>query len=618
MIRIQHLIIALAAIGTSLTTGAQNRERATFTQSDGTSLTVSRVHKDQIGFYATADGMALLKNAQGDFCYTIVQDSILVTTSVLAHEANGRSEAERHEAETRYATAAEALSRLCRTESKTHASSLRLVAPSNNGIGAYGVSLGGVVPSIGKHRIPVVMAEFADKKFESFSTTEKITRWLNEAGYNDEKNGAGSVRDYFYDQSNGLLELNYEVVAKVTLPQNYAYYGADANGRIDPNRNLFFDDVIRLAQEQGVDFNQYIAEGASGVYNVAIVFAGQGEQSSSIREAGSDDYLWACCVQGKRTYNGVPILSFFISNEVFPSYLDSNGKLVTDSNGNYLTQSVQTDGIGVFCHEMGHALGLPDFYYTGTNSAIPNTLNTMGLWSVMDMGNYVNNGYWPVGYNAYELACLGWIEAVELKEAQVAILSPLHQHDSEHPRAYVVRNDAAPTDFLVLENRQPGKWYPSAMGHGMLVTHVDYDANVWRSNTINNKPDYQRFAFIPADDNKGNVGMQTSDQLKGDLFPGTTGKTSLTDNSAKFPISNHGPLNKPLYDIHETEARNVVFTFIDPTLTGIGDVTAGGSSETVSIYRLDGRRVSGSDKMGKGLYIIRENGSSRLHYHLGK
>lgn len=612
---IHTFIIAAAILCTTVSATAQRRQAATFVQSDGTSVTVSRVHKGQIGFYATNDGLALLRNAQGDFCYTLLQDTMLVATDILAHNFDERSADEQRAAAARFATASEAMARLFPHTQASRRHALKLIPSTNNGIGSYGESLGGVVPSIGKHRIPVVMAEFADKTFQPYSTKEKITRWLNEEGYNDEKLGAGSVRDYFYDQSNGMLELNYEVVAKVTLPQNYAYYGADANGRIDPNRNLFFDDVIRLAQEQGVDFSQYVAEGASGVYNVAIVFAGQGEQSSSLKEAGSDDYLWACFVQGKRTYNGVPILSFFISNEVFPSYVDDSGKLVTDSQGNYITQSVMTDGIGVFCHEMGHALGLPDFYYTGSDHVIPDTLNTMGLWSVMDMGNYVNNGYWPVGYNAYELACLGWMEAVELKEAQVATLAPIYQSDSEHPRAYIIRNATVPTDFLMLENRQQGKWYPSAMGHGMLVTHVDYNASIWSANIINNTPDHQRFSYIPADDDKGNVGMQSKDQLQGDLFPGTTGKTSLTDNSSAFPLSYYGPLNKPLFDIHETEEQNVVFTFIDPSLTAIGKILPE-STSAEQVYTLDGRSVKGAK--AKGLYIIKSHGASRLHYHTGK
>ena len=153
------------------------------------------------------------------------------------------------------------------------------------------------------------------------------------------------------------------------------------------------------------------------------------------------------------------------------------------------------------------------------------------------------------------------------------------------------------------------------MGHGMLVTHVDYNASIWSANIINNTPDHQRFSYIPADDDKGNVGMQSKDQLQGDLFPGTTGKTSLTDNSSAFPLSYHGALNKPLFDIHETEEQNVVFTFIDPSLTAIGKILPE-STSAEQVYTLDGRSVKGAK--AKGLYIIRSHGASRLHYHTGK
>ena len=66
-------------------------------------------------------------------------------------------------------------------------------------------------------------------------------------------------------------------------------------------------------------------------------------------------------------------------------------------------------------------------------------------------------------------------------------------------------------ECFILENRQKTTWTPSRMGSGMLVIHVDYDANQWVMNTLNNDPDHQRMAFVPADGVK--EGVQTSAEL---------------------------------------------------------------------------------------------------------
>ena len=68
---IHTFIIAAAILCTTVSATAQRRQAATFVQSDGTSVTVSRVHKGQIGFYATNDGLALLRNAHLT-CYFMV------------------------------------------------------------------------------------------------------------------------------------------------------------------------------------------------------------------------------------------------------------------------------------------------------------------------------------------------------------------------------------------------------------------------------------------------------------------------------------------------------------------------------------------------------------------
>lgn len=63
--------------------------------------------------------------------------------------------------------------------------------------------------------------------------------------------------------------------------------------------------------------------------------------------------------------------------------------------------------------------------------------------------------------------------------------------------------------------------------HGLMVIHVDYDSKVWASNDVNQDPEHQRMAIIPADNS---LGTKESD-LRGDLFPGENNVRWLTDDS---------------------------------------------------------------------------------------
>lgn len=81
------------------------------------------------------------------------------------------------------------------------------------------------------------------------------------------------------------------------------------------------------------------------------MFAGPGQQSSF--EDGQTNYLWAKFSQSAFSVNegASKVRSYFIGNELLQNY----GKNENDIVSTYM------DGVGLFCHEFSHALGLPDF-----------------------------------------------------------------------------------------------------------------------------------------------------------------------------------------------------------------------------------------------------------------
>ena len=148
----------------------------------------------------------------------------------------------------------------------------------------------------------------------------------------------------------------------------------------------------------------------------------------------------------------------------------------------------------------------------------------------------------------------------------------------------------------------------------MLVLHVDYDANQWVLNTVNNDPEHQRMAFVPADGVK--EGVKTSAELtltqlfegyKGDLFPGTQGVTELTDTSspAMTVFTPAGVMGKPIYHIQMSESGVVSFCFLDETLTGIDRTEAPKGQADGAVYTLEGRRVASLQSAPHGVYILK-------------
>lgn len=601
------LLTALLALGmVAAQATVPVRRQISHTQPDGTVLTLQMEANGRYTTYTTTDGVSVLRAQDGNFYYASLTDGTLTPSTQLAHEQAQRSAEERTlvlELNVNKNRAVETLETL--VPFTPHARETRsLIASTEDGLGTYGTPGKGTVSSIGSPTIPVVMVNFADKAFQDTITVEKVTRFFNETGYEDEVSGSGSVRDYFIAQSNGLFTPNFAVVAHVTVPQGYQYYGQDSSsGATDPNYSTLITDALTQASAE-VDFSQYATDGT--VPLVIFMYAGPGQQSSF--EDGNSDYLWAKFSES-RTFSAndgaVKVKSILIGNELLQSYGSSENDIL----------GAAMDGIGLLSHEFSHALGLPDFYYTGSSSSVKNSLRTMSYWSLMDYGMYYYDGYIPVGYTAYERSALGWLDVKELTTAQYAELYPFGQED-KGATAYVIRNPENEKEYYLLENRQPGTYYPTRMGRGMLITHVDYNANNWNLCTVNNDPDHQRMSFVPADNIK--EGYTTSAEMsftalfngyKADLYPGTLGVTSFTDETtpaATVFTGSTGLLGKPLYNIALSDEGVVSFSFIDPTMTGIlSPVTDGTDDETQQAYTLSGLRVGSLKSAAPGIYILR-------------
>ena len=233
----------------------------------------------------------------------------------------------------------------------------------------------------------------------------------------------------------------------------------------------------------------------------------------------------------------------------------------------------------------------------------------MDFWSVMDYGQYCYDGYRPLGYNAYERLMLGWQKVTDLDATtDTSVRHTLKAFSDATAEGdvscYRLRNPQNEREYLLFENRQTGTWYPGFMGRGMLATHVDYDANAWSSNTLNNTPSHQRFTYVPADGQKQGVASGSNfDKTKGDLFPGTEAVTEFSATTLGTQWGTyftHNALEDALYHI-SLDGRDISFSFNNSELTGINPPLV--TRHSSQAYDLQGRRLL-SEPRTHGLFIV--------------
>ncbi len=518
MTKLYSLLISIMAFATAFASPAL-RFRITVSQPDGTELTLVKGGDEHLSYYATTDGYVVQREGNVYYYATGYNGEQWIVSARTAHDEQARS------IEERQWVAANGIMEL---EVQTRGAQSRSLYDTK--------TVGRSDNPEGEHKYPVVLVEYSDVKFSITNPVDTFSKQFNEKGFAG--NGAhGSVRDYFVDQSNGKYLPSFDVCAMVTLSRPMAYYGAHSGNLNDAHKGEMVNEAIGLAEEKGIDFSKY-NDNSGSVPLVCIVFAGYGENSSWY-----DDAIWSSFFQSSITTKNGKINTYLMVNELLPVIK----KNATDVSKRDTID--QIEGIGTFCHEFSHFLGLPDFYNTYNSSGTV----AMSWWSIMDYGQYWSNGTIPVGYTAYEKNFMGWLDIDTLTvEPQIVRINALGADDEN---AYCIPNpnDATGNEYYILENRQPSNWYPRTLGSGMFVTHVDYNKTAWASNTVNTNTSHKRMTFIAADNDIKTETLSKPADYQGDLFPGLTGNTALRDTTApNFQQYNGEKMNRYLTCITDT------------------------------------------------------------------
>lgn len=288
------------------------------------------------------------------------------------------------------------------------------------------------------------------------------------------------MQDYFDRQfaADGTT-FRFELAPTVTLGHPVGWYGANYPDRKD----IRLADAVREACQQvngRVDFSTFDGDGDGMVDNVLLLFAGPGEHTSGVE---SDIYPQ----QGRISADG--------------SALALDGRTVD----RFAAAPEGEPGVG--CHEIGHALGLPDLYDTdGAESG--GRCDGLGGTSLMDLGCRLAD--FP-DFGAVEYQLLGLGHGETLKTGSY-VLTPLAM-GQRYLRAETDRKD----EFFLFEARK-GE---------LFIYHIDRSVNPagyssrqkkdlkaserWELGEVNNNPEHPcaRLVRLPGADGSDSFGSDT-------------------------------------------------------------------------------------------------------------
>lgn len=477
------LILALATLLIPEMSAIRARkEYALYTQPDGSSFKVKITGDEWSRRITTSDGAAIIRDASGFWCYALADSQGRKYSS-----ATRIGTAVSEEILTRSRAAASAVPgnrHVLRREELRRA--LRSASPSR----AEATSVSTEI------RVLVILAQTPDLKFSV--GRQQFIDLASKKGY-DFNGATGCIEEYFEDQLDGKYHISIDVSDIVTLRNNMAYYGANNSDDEDSRPAELVAEACRLAHDSSsnpVNFAEYDSDSDGYVDNVFVMVAGGDEA-----DGAGDDHIWShswalSAARINLKLDGKTIDSYAISTEL----ADLSGSL--SYHGTFT-------GIGTFCHEFSHLLGLSDLYDTDYEKS-GGTSNGMFLYTaLMDNGNINNGSNTPPNYNAVDLDQLG-LGVCEQASGGLWTLHPISKE-----KRYLRINTDNDDEYFLVECRDNSGWDAYIKGNGLAIYHIDkstrsagYSDSYRKTltahdrwyfyNEVNCRPDHQCAEFVPA------------------------------------------------------------------------------------------------------------------------
>jgi len=293
-----------------------------------------------------------------------------------------------------------------------------------------------------------------------------------------------SMRQYYEEQSGGSYTVDGTVAGWYTADHPAAYYGGNyptPDGSDHRPRELVFEALTKAGQDPNIDLSEYDVwdrddYDGDGVYNepdgiidhLMVIHAGVGEEAGGGKLGG--DAIWS---HRWNLGNLVAVPGGTSNSDRFGGLLGAYDYTIEPEDG----------AAGVFAHEYGHDLGLPDEYdtqYTGEGEPV-------GYWSLMSSGSWAGDipGTEPTGMSPYAKEFLqavhggNWLSGTTIEVDEITskgVEAVLDQASSKGVNNDVVRINLPDKESTV--NTPAGGEYEYFSGRGdeidnKMVTSVD-------------------------------------------------------------------------------------------------------------------------------------------------
>jgi immune inhibitor A len=320
-----------------------------------------------------------------------------------------------------------------------------------------------------------VIGEFADLQHNNMPepdrSVDNTTIWVPDFSrdhYLDmlfaEGPGVNSMRNFYIEQSSNRYTVHGDVTDWVQVPGDAWTYDDDLTSPLGGNAVWYFlmDSVngwydAQIAAGMTPDqINDYLSQfdvwdrydyNGNGNFDepdgyidtFQSVHAGVGNESCS----GTCDWaIWSHSWYA--FYNDIGYTG--------PDFNKFGGVQIGDSDywvGKYTIQP-ENGGVGVFAHEYGHDLGLPDLYDTSGGE------NGTGFWTLMSSGSWVDSGQDTIGnapshMGAWEKFQLGWLnyEVAFAGQKSEHKLGPMETNTKQAQGLFVVLPPKPVTEHIV-------------------------------------------------------------------------------------------------------------------------------------------------------------------------
>ncbi len=477
-------------------------------QPDGTKINIMGKGSMKNSWTETLEGYSIVKNKDGIYEYAEVNNGQLFPSGFLVVE-NDQNLAKQKFLDKQ----AKHLRSVITSEELSNSSNMRLSVSDDSKVDY-------TFPKEGIHKLLVLLIDYPD--LVATHTVNEFENFMNQENYN----GTGSFRDYYLKVSDNKLDINADVVGWYRADSSYAYYGKK-NG-YDRTKGLV-REAVDAAEAVGIDFSIYDNDNDGYVDGIILVHAGQGAE-----EGSQEDYIWShrstLGSEYFRAYDGIVINDYMVNPE----------RRIYSNNG-----AGGMVGIGVFCHEFGHGMNLPDLYDIDYSSS------GIGSWGLMAGGGWLGDEKVPGFMSAWSRINLGWIIPEKVTSGSYSLAA-----STLSTTVYKI-NTSVPGEYFLLENKQKIGQDSFLKGSGLAIWHIDDNQRV--SDNSDNSDESHRLVDLEQADGLGHLYLEDGASDDGDLFPGSSENTSFTDLTS--PNSKTYNLDVSGIEITEISDENGIINF---------------------------------------------------------